>query len=98
MLLPADSPAVLRNSCIFVRYPVPGRYCYPASDASLRYSSPTLSQETYAHFWTVNLPADSLLLPRRSQDPMEAHPCHTRNVPPASALQSSSYPNLKSCS
>ena len=98
MLLPADNPAVLRNNYISVRFPVPGKYYYPASDASLRYSLPELSQGTFSHFWTADLPADSLPLRHKSQGPMEARPYHNRNVPHASALRSSSYQDQKSYS
>ena len=98
MLLPADNPAVLKNSYISVQFPVPGKYYYPASDASLRYSLPELLQGTFAHFWTADLPAGSSPLLHKSQGLMEAHPYHNRNVQPVFAPQSSSYPNLKSYS
>ena len=98
MQLPADNPAVLKNSYISVRFPVPGKYCYPTSDASLRYSLPEPLQGTSSHFWTADLPTGSSPLLHKSQGPMEARPYHNRNVLPASALQSSSYPNRKSCS
>ena len=75
-----------------------GKYYYPASDASLRYSLPELSQGTFSHFWTADLPTGSSPLLHRLQGLMEARPYHNRNVPPVSALQSSSYPDLKSCS
>ena len=98
MLLPADNPVVLKNSYISVQFPAPGKYCYPVSDASLRYSSPEPLQETFVHFWTADLPTGSSPLLHKSQGPMEARPYHNRNVPPVSALQSSSYPDLKSYS
>ena len=98
MLLPADNPVVLKNSYISVQFPAPGKYYYPASDASLRYSLPEMSQGTFSHFWTADLPTGSSPLLHRLQGLMEARPYHNRNVPPVSALQSSSYPDLKSCS
>ena len=98
MLLPADNPVVLRNSYISVRFPAPGKYYYPVSDASLLYSLPEPLQGTFVHFWTADLPTGSSPLLHRLQGPMEVRPYHNRNVPPVSALQSSSYPDLKSCS